>query len=64
MRVRHPEWFREDLEHLFRLLESGAIKPRVAERVSFEQVADAHRRLETGGLEGKIVLCPELSAAA
>jgi NADPH2:quinone reductase len=64
MRVRHPEWFREDLEHLFGLLESGAIKPRVAERVSFEQVADAHRRLETGGLEGKIVLCPELSAAA
>jgi len=24
-------------------------------------VPDAHRRLEAGGLEGKIVLCPELA---
>ena len=64
MRVRHPEWFREDLEHLFGLLESGAIKPRVAERISFDKVADTHRRLETGGLEGKVVLCPDLPAAA
>lgn len=64
MRVRHPEWFQEDLEHLFRLLESGAIKPRVAERISFDKVADTHRRLETGGLEGKVVLCPDLPAAA
>ena len=64
MRVRHPDWFREDLEHLFGLLESGAIKPRVAERISFDKVADTHRRLETGGLEGKVVLCPDLPAAA
>jgi hypothetical protein len=35
-----------------------AIRPRVAERISFDQVADAHRRLEAGGLEGKLVLCP------
>ena len=64
MRVRHPDWFREDLEHLFGLLESGAIKPRVAERISFDKVADTHRRLETGGLEGKVVLCPDLPTAA
>ena len=64
MRVRHPEWFREDLEHLFRLLESGEIRPRVAERISFDKVSDMHRRLEAGGLEGKVVLCPELPAAA
>lgn len=64
MRVRHPGWFREDLEHLFSLLESGAIRPRVAERISFDKVADTHRRLETGGLEGKVVLCPDLPAAA
>ena len=60
MRARHPEWFKQDLAHLFDLLNSGAIKPRVAERISFDQVADAHRRLEVGGLEGKIVLCPTL----
>jgi NADPH:quinone reductase len=60
MRAKHPEWFKQDLAHLFELLRSGAIHPRVAERISFDGVADAHRRLEAGGLEGKIVLCPDL----
>lgn len=58
MRVRHPAWFRDDLERLFGMLAVGAIRPRVAERITFDQVADAHRRLEAGGLEGKLVLCP------
>jgi len=62
MRVRHPAWFREDLERLFALLASGAIRPRVAERISFDEIAEAHRRLEAGGLEGKLVLCPDLSS--
>jgi NADPH:quinone reductase-like Zn-dependent oxidoreductase len=60
MRARHPAWFKEDLERLFGLLENGAIRPRVAERVSFDEVVEAHRRLEEGGLEGKLVLCPDL----
>ncbi|HEX3233980.1 MAG TPA: medium chain dehydrogenase/reductase family protein [Gemmatimonadales bacterium] len=62
MRARHPAWFREDLERLFGLLAIGAIRPRVAERISFHEVAEAHRRLEAGGLEGKLVLCPNLPA--
>jgi NADPH:quinone reductase len=60
MRARHPAWFREDLERLFALLATRAIRPRVAERISFDEVAEAHRRLEAGGLEGKLVLCPDL----
>ena len=60
MRARRPAWFRKDLEELFKLLETGAIRPRVAQRVSFDEVADAHRRLEEGGLDGKLVLCPDL----
>jgi NADPH2:quinone reductase len=60
MRARHPGWFREDLEQLFGLLAGQAIRPRVAERISFDEVAEAHRRLEAGGLEGKLVLCPDL----
>ena len=59
MRARHPAWFREDLERLFGLLATRAIRPRVAERISFDEVAEAHRRLEAGGLEGKLVLCPD-----
>jgi NADPH:quinone reductase-like Zn-dependent oxidoreductase len=60
MRARHPAWFREDLEQLFSLLAAGEIRPRVAERIAFDDVAEAHRRLEAGGLEGKLVLCPNL----
>jgi NADPH:quinone reductase-like Zn-dependent oxidoreductase len=61
MRARHPTWFKEDLERLFGLLATGAIRPHVADRISFDEVAEAHRRLEAGGLEGKLVLCPELA---
>ncbi len=60
MRARHPAWFQEDLERLFGLLATRAIRPRVAERISFDEVAEAHRRLEAGALEGKLVLCPDL----
>lgn len=60
MRARHPAWFKEDLSRLFDLLASGSIRPQVAERISFDDVAEAHRRLESGGLAGKLVLCPEL----
>jgi NADPH:quinone reductase-like Zn-dependent oxidoreductase len=60
MRLRRPAWFMDDLKRLFALLASGAIQPRVAERISLDQVAEAHWRLEAGGLEGKLVLCPDL----
>jgi NADPH:quinone reductase-like Zn-dependent oxidoreductase len=60
MRARHPAWFKEDLERLFGLLAARAIRPRVAERIAFDEVAEAHRHIEEGGLDGKLVLCPEL----
>ena len=60
MRARHPTWFHEDLERLFSLLAIHAIRPRVAERISFDEVADAHRRIEAGGLEGKLA-CAQTS---
>jgi NADPH:quinone reductase-like Zn-dependent oxidoreductase len=59
MRVRHPAWFQQDLARLLDMLATHAIRPRVAERISFDEVADAHRRIEAGGLEGKLVLCPD-----
>jgi hypothetical protein len=60
MRAWHPTWFKEDLERLFGLLATGAIRPHVTDRISFDEVAEAHRRLEAGGLKGKLVLCPDL----
>ena len=59
MRARHPDWFKQDLAYLFQLLGSCRIKPRVTDRISFRDVPEAHRRLEAGGLEGKLVLCPQ-----
>jgi NADPH:quinone reductase-like Zn-dependent oxidoreductase len=58
-RALHPAWFQEDLRRLFDLLAAGTIRPRVAERITFDDVAEAHRRLEAGGLDGKLVLCPD-----
>jgi NADPH:quinone reductase-like Zn-dependent oxidoreductase len=64
MRARHPEWFREDLERLLHLLETRVIRPRVAERIEFAGIAKAHHCLESGGLQGKLVLCPNGSRGA
>ena len=61
MRARHPTWFKEDLERLLGLLAARTIRPRVAERISFDEIIEAHRRVEAGGLDGKLVLCPDFS---
>ena len=58
LRKRHSEWYRADLEKLFELLAQGWIHPRIAERIQLSDVPDAHRRIEAGGLDGKLVICP------
>jgi NADPH:quinone reductase-like Zn-dependent oxidoreductase len=60
LRKAHPDWFAADLGILLGMLARGRIKPRVAERIGLDAVADAHLRLERGGLEGKIVLVPNI----
>jgi NADPH:quinone reductase-like Zn-dependent oxidoreductase len=37
-------------------LEAGVVKPRIAEIMAASRVADAHRRLEAGGLRGRLIL--------
>lgn len=58
MRKKHPEWFLHDLETLLGVLKRGDINPRIADRIGLDAVAQAHTRIEQGGLEGKIVLTP------
>jgi len=58
VREAHPNWYRADLEHLFGLLEANMIKPKIAQRIGLDDIATAHRRIEAGGLSGKIILCP------
>ena len=48
----------EALASIADLAREGAITPRVAQILSFDHAADAHRLLEQGGLKGRIVLVP------
>ncbi len=59
MRKKHPHWFEADLAKLFAMVASGTIAaPRIARRIALEGAADAHRSLESGGLDGKVVIEP------
>ena len=62
MRARHPDWFKADLDRLYGLLAARVVRPRVAKRISFDEVAEAHGRVESGGLDGKLVLVPDPGA--
>ena len=53
---RDPGPFKADLPKLFDLLAAGAIKPRIALRLSLEDAREANERIEKGGVDGKIVL--------
>lgn len=48
--------YTEDLTTLLAMLEQGAIQPAIADRLPLRQAAAAHRRIERGGLRGKLVL--------
>lgn len=58
-RARDPAAFRSDLTVLLDWLAAGKIRPHVAERVGFAEVARVHQALGEGGLVGKVVLVPE-----
>lgn len=52
---KDPAALRQDLAHLVDLLRAGRIAPRVT-TLPLLQVAGAHRRLEAGQVDGKLVL--------
>lgn len=43
---------------LFEMIASGAVKPDITEQFSLKDVADAHRRLESGDSAGAIIITP------
>lgn len=53
-----PKKYQQELKYLCFLVESGMLKPKVAERVIVEEVPDAQRYLETGKANGTIVCLP------
>ena len=56
MKSKHPDWFREDLANLFRLLGEGQIHPLIAQRLPWTEAREANRLLEAGAVQGKLVL--------
>ncbi|MFD6274375.1 NADP-dependent oxidoreductase [Streptomyces sp. NPDC060209] len=46
------------LAELVKLVDQGALTPRVARTYPLEQAADAHTRLAEGGVRGRLVLVP------
>lgn len=46
------------LDRIASLVERGLLRPLVADVLPLEQAAEAHRRIEAGGVHGKLVLTP------
>lgn len=54
----------ELLTELAKLIESGSVRPIVERTYSWEELAEAHRRIESGRVAGKIaVLTPEIKTS-
>lgn len=56
LRKQHPDWFKQDLEVLFKLLSEKKIKPIIGKVMNLNQAAEAHTLVENYQVEGKIVL--------
>ena len=57
-RSTHPEEFKADMATLFDFVRKGAISPVVIERLPLAAAREVHRRIDAGGLGGKVVLLP------
>jgi len=55
-RAKHPHEFVADVQELMQMLAQGRLDPAVAQVLPLEQAADAHRRIESADVPGKIVL--------
>lgn len=58
LRDRHPDWFRDDLQHLVGLLREGKISPVIAERLPLADARRAHELLTGSSVVGKLVIVP------
>lgn len=56
LKREHPDWFMEDVRHLFTLLSAGQIQPLISHRIPFQNAAQAHELLATSRATGKVVL--------
>jgi NADPH:quinone reductase-like Zn-dependent oxidoreductase len=55
-KVAHPDWYLADMATLIDLLAHGRVRPIIAARLPLDEVARAHRDIETAAVVGKIIL--------
>jgi NADPH:quinone reductase-like Zn-dependent oxidoreductase len=55
LRKKHPEWFKEDLQSLFKLLEKNDIKPEISNHFTLDRAKEVHEKIEKAEIKGKIV---------
>ena len=55
LRKKHPEWFKEDLQSLFKLLEKNDIKPEISNHFTLDRAKEVHEKIEKAEVKGKIV---------
>jgi NADPH:quinone reductase-like Zn-dependent oxidoreductase len=53
-----PQRIRDNLDSLVSGLQSGNLRPLIAELMPLDRAADAHRLIEHGNVQGKILLVP------
>jgi len=56
VKKKHPEWFKEDLITLIKLLKEGKIKPVISHKMPLIEAVEAHKMLDQSKVEGKIIL--------
>ncbi|WGF91671.1 medium chain dehydrogenase/reductase family protein [Aequorivita marisscotiae] len=56
IRKKHPKWFREDLNKLFKLLSERKIKPEIGKIMRLNEASEAHKLVEKAMVKGKIIL--------
>ena len=55
LREKHPDWFKQDLQTLFKLLKEGQIKPVIADHYPLQKAKKVHKLIESKSLRGKII---------
>ena len=55
LRKKHPEWFKEDLQSLFKLLEKNDIIPEISNHFTLDKAKEVHEKIEKAETKGKIV---------
>lgn len=55
-RINYPERHQKDMNDLFKLIKAGVVAPLIHNEFKLEQVAEAHRLLESGKVHGQIVI--------